>query len=133
MVSVEQPGRLRLFGRALRRRCPYCGGSPFDGFFRLAHRCHTCGLATDRIAGHWVGAVGINTIVTFAAILVGLVIGIVAMYPDVRPGPLLVALLPLAAAVPVLFWPLSQTLWTAIDITMRPVTREELDPRFVGS
>jgi hypothetical protein len=44
-----------------------------------------------------------------------------------------VALLPLAAAVPVLFWPLSQTLWTAIDITMRPVTREELDPRFVGS
>ena len=132
MADLPAPSKARLFGRALRRRCPFCGGRPFDGFFRLAPRCHTCGLLTDRVAGHWVGAVGINTIVSFAALLIVLVAGIVVMYPDLRVAPLLGVTLPVAALVPVAFWPLSQTLWTAIDIAMRPVTSDEVDPRYAG-
>lgn len=132
MAVLKAPTTAQLVTRALRRRCPFCGGRPFDGYFTLAPRCDTCGLLTDRVAGHWVGAVGINTIVSFAALLIALVVGIVAMYPDLRVAPLLALTLPVAALVPIAFWPLSQTLWTAIDIAMRPVTRDEIDPRYAG-
>jgi len=37
-----------------------------------------------------------------------------------------------AVALPIIAWPYSQTLWTAVDIMMRPVTAEELDPRYLG-
>ena len=38
------PRPLALFGRALLRRCPNCGGRPiFDGWFRMRDRCPRCG------------------------------------------------------------------------------------------
>ena len=33
----------------------------------------------------------------------------------------------LAVVVPVLFYPISRTLWTAIDIAMRPLEAHEVD------
>ena len=134
-VSAElpTPSRWVLVGRAMRRRCPCCGGGGlFSSWFTMAPRCPTCGLASDRVVGHWIGAVGMNTIVSFGALAIVLVVGMLLTYPDIPPFPLLGAALATAIGVPLLFWPFSQTLWTAIDIMMRPITVEELDPRYLG-
>ena len=63
MPAIPVPSKTRLVYRALRRHCPACGGGNlFRRWFTMADRCPTCGLASDRVAGHWIGAVGINTI-----------------------------------------------------------------------
>jgi uncharacterized protein (DUF983 family) len=131
--AVPQPSRPALVGRALRRRCPVCGSRGlFTGWFRMVERCPTCGLASDREVGHWIGAIGINTIVSFALLGVVLVVGFVLTYPDIAVGPILLASLATAVLVPLIMWPYSQTLWMAIDLMMRPVRPEELDPRYLG-
>lgn len=73
----------RLLGRGLRRRCPLCGGGGlFRRWFTMVERCPRCGLNLERIEGHWIGALGMNTIVTFGAVLVAVVVGFAATYPD---------------------------------------------------
>src|SRR5688500_18696909 len=94
MQPLPQPRRSDLVLRALRRRCPCCGGRGlFRRWFRMVDRCPTCGLASDRDVGHWIGAIGINTIISFGALAVVLVVGIVLSYPDIAVVPLLVAAL----------------------------------------
>lgn len=95
----------------------------------MVERCPECGLATDRIDGHWIGAVGINTIVTFGLIFFILLGGFLLSYPDIAV--LRISVFGSAAAVvfPIVFFPLSKTIWTAIDLWMRPAERSELDPR----
>lgn len=133
MAPQTAPTNGQLVRRALRRRCPYCGGRGFlTSWFTLAERCPTCGLATDRVVGHWVGAVGMNTMLTFGALFLVLFVGLIGSYPDIAVLPVLVASVAAAVLVPIVAWPYSQTLWTAIDIMMRPVTPEELDPRYLG-
>src|SRR6476646_10788482 len=70
--------------RAVRRRCPRCGGRPswFTGWFRRVDRCRTCGYRYERQDGFMVGAITINTILTFGAILVVLVVGTIVTYPE---------------------------------------------------
>jgi len=132
-MALPQPSKWALSWRAVRHRCPYCGAKGFlESWFRLAERCPNCGLATDRVVGHWVGGVGMNTIFTFGAMFLVVVIGIISTYPDIAVTPLVAASVAAAVVVPVVLWPVSQTLWTAVDIMMRPVTEEELDPRFLG-
>jgi hypothetical protein len=96
----------------------------------MAERCPNCGLRTDRVVGHWIGAVGVNTIVSFAVLLVTLAVGFIVTYPDVPVVPMLIVALAVAVFVPLFFWPFSQTLWTAVDLAMRPAERSELDPRY---
>ncbi|MDY7102057.1 MAG: DUF983 domain-containing protein [Actinomycetota bacterium] len=123
--------KMTLTARALVLRCPNCGSRGlFVNWFTMRERCPTCGLASERVPGHFVGAVGMNTIVTFGLLAVVLVAGFVITYPDVAVGPMLAIGLGTAVVFPLAFWPVSKTLWTAIDIMMRPVERNELDPRF---
>ena len=51
-------------GRALSRRCPYCG-SPgiYDGYFALRERCPRCGVRFEREEGYFLGAYALNLIV----------------------------------------------------------------------
>lgn len=131
-MELPTPSRPVLVARALTLRCPCCGSRGlFRNWFRMEERCRTCGLATDRVVGHWIGAVGINTIVSFGALAVVLVLSLILTYPEIQVAPVLGAALATAVLVPVIFWPFSQTLWTAIDIMMRPVTPDELDPRYL--
>lgn len=133
MSPAPAPTRGQLLRHALRLRCPYCGAGGFvRQWFRLAERCPNCGLATDRVEGHWIGAIGMNTIVSFGALLVVLVVSVVLTYPDLPVAPVLTVALIAAVTVPLVAWPFSQTLWTAVDIMMRPVQIQELDPRYTG-
>ncbi len=130
-VTTHPVNRWTLLGRALRRRCPQCGSKGFfASWFKLNDHCPNCGIACERVAGHFVGAVGFNTIFSFGMLLIVLLSGTWAMYPDIRVIPLLALCFATALVMPILFWPLSQTLWMAFDLAWRPADESELDPRY---
>jgi hypothetical protein len=89
--------------------------------------CPRCGLHFERIEGHWIGAIGINTILSFGALLVATATGLIVTFPDFPVGTLVTINLLVAVTVPVLIQPLSRTLWTAIDLAMRPLEAHEVD------
>ena len=45
----------------------------------MVEDCPTCGLHFERVEGHWIGAIGINTIVSFGALLITIVALLVAI------------------------------------------------------
>ncbi|HBX78908.1 MAG TPA: hypothetical protein DEG43_14795 [Acidimicrobiaceae bacterium] len=123
---------LKLLARGVVVRCPACGaGATHTRFFRFNTRCHRCDLKFDRIVGHSIGYVGINTIVTFSATFVVMLSGVIAMHPRLNMTVLFLMTFPAAALLPVMMIPVSHTLWTAIDLIMRPLLPGEIDPRFV--
>ena len=62
-----------------------------------------------------------NTIVTFGLLAVVIVGGLVLWYPDVPVVPLMLATVAIAVLVPVLCYPVSSTLWAAVDLAMHPL------------
>jgi uncharacterized protein (DUF983 family) len=122
------PRTARLLGRGLVRHCPACGsGRLFRHWLTMADTCPRCGLRFARIEGHWIGAIGINTIVSFAAFLLTTIVGVLVTFPDIPVLPLTLINAAVATIVPVAFHPVSRTLWTAIDIAMRPLEPHEVD------
>ncbi len=93
----------------------------------MVEDCPRCGLHFERIEGHWIGALGLNTIVSFGAILISLIVGLVATLPESPVLPLILANVAVAVIVPVAFYPFSKTLWTGMDIAMRPLEPFEVD------
>jgi uncharacterized protein (DUF983 family) len=116
-----------MVGRALLRRCPRCGGAGwFTGWFAKVDRCRTCGYRYERQPGFLLGALTMNTIVTFGVVALVLIVGIVASYPDIAMVPILAVALPLAVIVPIVFYPFSYTLWAVIDLRMHPLEAAEV-------
>jgi len=118
----------RLFWRAVRLRCPNCGGgSIFQSFGHLRPDCPTCGFQLDRgESDYFLGAYLFNLVAVellFAALLGGVMI---ATWPS-PPWELIQwggAALMVAGAV--FCYPFAKTLWLAFDIAFRPVERDEL-------
>ena len=123
----------RLLWRGLRRRCPLCGGGRlFETFFRVRPRCPRCNFPIHREEGHWLGAIGINTIVTFTLLFLTMVVSFLLTIEDRRAAAVLVPSFLVAGLVPVLFFGSSHTLWSAIDLAMRPVEpSDDIDPRWI--
>lgn len=122
----------RLLVRGFFGRCPACGGGHvFRRWFGMVDRCPTCTLKFERVEGHWIGSLGLNTTVVFGVMLVVLLAVTLLSYPTVPTVPLLVIEVSLALFGPLLFFPPSRTLWTAIDLLMRPLAPGEIDPRYV--
>jgi uncharacterized protein (DUF983 family) len=115
------------------RRCPLCSSTDcFETFFRIRPRCPRCNLALERVEGHWIGALGMNTVVSFGALLLTLVGGLALTWPEPQAVPLLIACVTVAVVVSILFFPISRTLWSAIDLAMRPLEpRDQVDPRYI--
>ena len=87
----------------------------------MMERCPRCNYPLRRIDGTEVGALGMNTIVTFAVLLLTIVGGLVLTYPDIPVAPLVGVCAAVAVLVPIWFYPRSWTLWVAIDLAMRPI------------
>ena len=123
----------RLLWRGVRRRCPLCGsGGCFRTFFEVRDRCPTCSFPLRRDEGHWIGAIGMNTIVSFGLLLVTLSVGIALTWEERRAAPIFISCFAVAAIVPVVFFGPSQTLWSAIDLAMRPPDpADDIDPRYL--
>lgn len=119
--------------RGLFGRCPACGGRHlFRRWFTMVDRCPTCSLHFERIEGHWIGAIGVNTVCVMGLMLIVLASVTFTMFPDPPPtAPLLIAEIVIALAGPLVFFPASRTLWSAMDLLMRPLLPGEVDPRFV--
>jgi uncharacterized protein (DUF983 family) len=107
------------------------GGEIFHRWVSMEERCPTCGFRFERIDGHWIGALGINTIVTFGLGMFVLIGGYALMYPDPNVPVLLVAVLVVAIAGPLVLFPWTRTIWSAGDLLMRPLDPDdEVDPDF---
>jgi uncharacterized protein (DUF983 family) len=122
-----------LLARGLTKRCALCGGRGlFTSWFTMKERCPRCAFPLERVEGHWMGSLGMNTLVSFGALFVTVVVGFTATYPDTPVGALMVAVTVVALVVPLLFFPFSKTLWSAIDLAMRPLEPEDdVDPNWL--
>lgn len=101
-------------------------------WFTRRDRCPTCNYPTTRVHDQWIGAVGINTMVSFTTLLLVIAVGFTVTYPDPPLRPLLAVAVFVAVAVPLAFLPLSRSLWSAIDLAMRPPEpSDDVDPRYL--
>jgi uncharacterized protein (DUF983 family) len=122
VTAPPTPPFPRMLLRAGRLHCCVCGsGGLFTHWTRMVERCPRCRFLFERGEGQFIGAVGINTIVTFGALLVTLVVGFIVTAPDIATVPLLAIGLAIAAVLPIAFYPFSKTVWTAIDLAMTPL------------
>jgi hypothetical protein len=66
------------------------------------------------------------------ALLVTLLIGFVLTWDHRRAAPIFVSSFLVAGITPLLFFGSSQTLWSAVDLAMRPLEpRDDVDPRWI--
>jgi uncharacterized protein (DUF983 family) len=128
--GLRRPSLATMLWRGARRRCPWCGGRGafFTGWFTMGERCRTCGLDRNRgYEGFELGAIAVNIVVVFGALIVAAGIAIAVTTPDIPVLPLVVALGAVAIGLPIVLYPVSYTLWQAIDLVTHPP-----DPREPG-
>src|SRR5690606_3167386 len=101
----------------------------FRRWFTMVDTCPGCGLEFDREPGWVLGAMTLNTALTFVAMLAVMITGFALTYEDFAT--LEITLLAGAAAVvtPVVGYPFSKTTWIAVDLSMVP---DRLERRQVG-
>ena len=116
----------RILFRGATRRCPVCGsGHLFSKWFNLAKHCPRCGLRFEREPGTFIGAIGMNTIVTFASLMGVVAIGVVLTQPDIPTVPLTVVAVSWAIFVSLAGLPFTKALWLAIDLLLSPLRDDE--------
>ena len=121
-------GRTTMLFRALRRRCPVCGSKGiFAGWFALKQRCPTCNFSFEREEGYWVGAMIANIAVAEGLFGVLLLTVIMSTHPDVPWTALSIAGGIVMIGLPILFYPLSKTLWLWLDLAfIHPLDADDL-------
>jgi len=124
-----RPAVASAFWRALRLRCPACGGGPvFLRWLRISPACPSCGLTFARgEQGYWLGAYFVNLMVVetvFAALLVA------ALWWTWPNPPWQGIERGLAAAMviaPFALYPWSHTIFLAFDLLFRPPEPQDFD------
>jgi uncharacterized protein (DUF983 family) len=112
----SEAGGFRAFARGAVRHCPRCGGGRlFTSWFKIRERCPRCGFRLEREEGGFLGAMTFNYAITAVIWLAVFVVWLVVDLPDVRVFLLTVVSIAIAVVVPLLFWPVSKTLWAAVD------------------
>ncbi len=116
-----------MVGRALRRKCPLCGVRVFDGWFRMKEVCPRCGHRFERESGYWVGAITINTTVTFMSFVGLFLILTLVNWPDVPWGMVMGVTVAVNVIFPIVFYPISKTLWSALELSWHPLEADEVN------
>jgi uncharacterized protein (DUF983 family) len=128
LATPLQPGKRVMFGRALRRRCPICGGGPlFAGWFRMKDHCPSCGMRTRRGEdGYTLGALWFNLFLAELITVTSFVTTLIRTWPS-PPWEMLQVVGPVEAIVmPLLVWPFARTLFLAFDLSFRPLEPKDL-------
>ena len=113
-VLLARPDVAHVFLRAVRLRCPRCGGSAlYAGLFRMHEACARCGMRYEREAGYFVGAIYVNYAVT-VTVAAGTVLLLDWGIGLTLPQQLAVGIA-LAVLIPVAFFRYSRSLWLCID------------------
>lgn len=92
----------------------------------MLERCPRCGLVFERIDGHDIGGLGVNTVVSIIVVVFVGLVGLLATFPELPLAPLTTATVGTALTFPLLFYPFSKTVWTAIDLRLRPPADDEV-------
>lgn len=110
------------------RRCPRCGqGRLFVHWFRIRERCPRCALPLEREEGAFLGSISLNYGVTGLTFIIAIAVWVITTAPDLDPVLALAIGLPIMVLVPVLFYPFSKTIWTAVDLLLRRMDPEDRD------
>jgi uncharacterized protein (DUF983 family) len=107
---------------ALRRRCPACGQKGISR--HVAHvdqRCPVCDLDLERQVGSFIGGVGLNTVVSFLALLAVIVFGFIGTGGEASVTRILIPALLVAALLPIWFYARSRLLWVALELIWWPL------------
>ncbi len=126
-----------MLRRGLTKRCAVCGsGHLFDGWFRMKEHCPRCGYRFEREEGFFLGAYTINLAIAEGLLLILAIVPLIyllATRPEVSIWPFLGIGLVAAVVAPLVFYPFSRTIWSAIDLILRPSDRPEpADRHHVG-
>jgi uncharacterized protein (DUF983 family) len=126
------PSKDPSFGRMMRRavvlHCPWCGARRtfIRRWLGKYERCRTCGIRWRREEGFELGAVAINTTLTFLALAIGMTIGFVMTSPDIPVLSMVLSLAGVAVFMPILIYPLTYTTWLAFDLAVHRPEAPEL-------
>jgi len=71
------------------------------------------------------GAMAISFITTGGSLLIAMLIGVVVTYPQVPLVPVLGGTVAVTLLVGVFGYPISYTLWQAIDLYLRPINEDD--------
>ena len=125
------PSKAPSFGRMLRRavmlRCPWCGSRRtfIRKWLGKYDRCRTCGIPWRREEGFELGAVTINTVLTFIVLTAAMTIGFIRTSPDIPVVPIVLSLVGVAILMPIVIYPFTFTIWLALDLAVhRPDVAE---------
>lgn len=117
-----QPRQMQMMGRALRGRCPVCADGSISRHPAHVDRvCSVCGLDLERQVGSFIGGVGLNTIVTFGALLITIVIAFIVVGLDGNVVKVLIPAVAVAIVVPLVFYARSKLLWVAFELRFWPL------------
>ncbi len=125
-----RPALGTMVRRGLLRKCPWCGDrhAYFTRWFSKQRRA--AASAAHRGAAVMSGSSSarrpINTIITFGVIIVSGAVAMIATSPDIPTVKIVVCLVVAAIVIPVLIYPVTYTLWQALDLAMRPPQPGEL-------
>jgi uncharacterized protein (DUF983 family) len=123
------PSTGKMIRRSLLRQCPRCANRSawFTSWFKQGDRCVGCGIKRTRDTdGHELGSMTVASVVNIVLIMVAMGIAIALTAPDVPVLTLYIVLASAALVFPVLTWPVTHTLWMAIDLVARPMGVEEI-------
>ena len=124
---MREPTKGQALWRGVTKRCARCGEHKlFRRWVSMVERCPRCGHHFERSDGFWLGSIMMNMTVTFGVFLLVFVGGMVITWPDTPWMALLVGTLLLNALFPVLFHPLSRTLWVGMEMAARPLEPQEV-------
>jgi uncharacterized protein (DUF983 family) len=115
--SSAIPSKAVILLRGLTLRCPRCGkGGLFHHWTEMSESCPRCGLVFSQEEGYWTGALVVNTMVSLVlfAVLIGIVV--IATWPDIPVFTTIAVGVVAAIAFPYVFYPISKTVWVAIDL-----------------
>jgi uncharacterized protein (DUF983 family) len=115
--------------RGALKRCPSCGsGGIFRGWFRMAERCPRCRYRFEREEGFFLGAYTVNLAISESLLLLLAIFPLIFLLGtnrDVSVWPIVVVGLLAAVVAPLVFYPFSRTIWSAVDLMLRPPDRTE--------
>lgn len=94
----------------------------------MADRCPGCGYRFEREPGFFVGAYFVNFAVTEGVLAVVMVVFLFVRSAGSGASlvPWLLGGLVVAVVAPVIFYPFSRTIWSAIDLAMAPMELDEI-------
>jgi hypothetical protein len=73
------------------------------------------------VDGHELGALTVALVLNVGLVVVAVGVAVAFTVPDVPVVPLYAVLAISALVIPVVTWPLTHTVWSAIDLRVRPV------------